>query len=422
MTTKPPKKPKSVPAVIVDRPTQSLAQLMQIAAPNITERGKIIACEQNLEALLKILGVVVNYNVISKQIEIKIPGQSFSVDNSANASLAWITSRIKEVGMDCAYHREYLALLADKNQYNPVETWILSRAWDGRTRLPDLYSTIKAVNEKAKEYFIFRWLVGAVALACSPDGVDSSGILVLQGNQGLGKTWWFRKLVPKDRLPNMTRADASINPHDKDSVNQAITYWLVELGELDATFKRSEIAALKSFITREFDIFRRPFMPTDSKFPRRTAFMASVNPKQYLTDETGNRRFWTIECESINSYHDIDMQQLWAEVHEKWVNGASYQLSDEEKLIVTEINKEHITADPITEMLTTKYDWESSQIYWRWATATEILEEMGVKRISKAELRVCAATVRELNGNRDGRKNNNKVLLVPEKKGTIYGA
>lgn len=411
---------KSTPALIDDNPVQTLTQRMKMIAPNVTDRGKIIACEQNLEALLGILGVNVRYNVISKQIEIQIPGKSFSIDNSANASLAWITSRIKEVGMDCAYHREYLALIADKNQHNPVENWILSRAWDGKTRLPELYATIKAANEQAKEWFIFRWLVGAVALACSPNGIDSSGILVLQGNQGLGKTWWFRKLVPKDILPNMTRADANINPHDKDSVNQAITYWLVELGELDATFKRSEIAALKSFITREFDIFRRPFMPTDSKFPRRTAFMASVNPKQYLTDETGNRRFWTIECESINSYHEIDMQQLWAEVHEKWINGASYQLSDTEKATVTEINKEHITADPITEMLNSKYDWDSSEIYWRWATATEILEEMGVKRISKAELRVCSAIVRELNGNREERKKMGRYLLLPEKKGAIY--
>lgn len=416
------KKNKSLPVTIDDNPAQSLATRMKSLAPNVTERGKIIACEQNLEILLSILGVNVRYNVISKQIEIQIPNKSFSIDNNANASLAWITSRIKEVGMDCAYHREYLALLADKTQYNPVENWILQRSWDGRTRLPDLYATIKSTNEAAKELFIFRWMVGAVALACSPSGIDSSGILVLQGDQGLGKTWWFRKLVPKDILPNVTRADASINPHDKDSVNQAITYWLVELGELDATFKRSEIAALKSFITREFDIFRRPFMPTDSKFPRRTAFMASVNPKQYLTDETGNRRFWTIECESINSYHEIDMQQLWAEIHEKWQRGESHQLTEEEKIIVNNINKEHIAPDPVAEMLMSKYDWQSNQAYWRWATATEILEEMGVKRISKAELRVCASTVRELNGNRESRKNNNRVLLLPEKKGSIYGA
>lgn len=411
---------KSAPALITDTPSQTLAQRMKLVAPNITERGKIIACEQNLKALLDILGVNVRYNVISKQIEIIIPGQSFSVDNNATASLAWVTSRIKEVGMDCAYHREYLALLADKNQYNPVLNWIESRPWDGYTRLPDLYATIKATNEKAKECFIFRWLVGAIALACSPNGIDSSGILVLQGNQGLGKTWWFRKLVPSEFLPNITRADASINPHDKDSVNQAITYWLVELGELDATFKRSEIAALKSFITREFDIFRRPFMPTDSKFPRRTAFMASVNPKQYLTDETGNRRFWTIECEEINSYYEIDMQQLWAEVYEKWTNGASHQLTEEEKSLITEINKEHITADPITEMLTSKYDWGTEQKYWRWITATDVLDEMGVKRITKAELRTAAANIRELNGNKESRKNNNRVLLVPEKKGGAY--
>jgi len=400
-----------------DSPQMSLADIMKLAATNIGDRGKIIACEQNLETLLKILEVRARYNVISKQMEIQIPGQSFSVDNATNSALAWITSRIKEVGMDCAYHREYLSLISDKNQYNPVQNWILSRAWDGRTRLPDLYETIKSTNEKAKQLLIFRWMIGAVALACSPDGIDSSGILVLQGDQGLGKTWWFRKLVPKDSLPNVTRADATINPHDKDSVNQAITYWLVELGELDATFKRSEIAALKSFITREYDIFRRPFMPADSKFPRRTAFLASVNTKQYLVDETGNRRFWTIECLAIDSYHTIDMQQLWAELHEKWMGGESYQLTEEEKTIVNNINKEHITTDPISEMIMTKYDWTTDQSFWREATATEILEEMGVRRISKAELRTCAATIRDLNGNQETRKNNGRFLLLPPKKG-----
>lgn len=410
------KKKTNLPVTRDETPAQTIEQRMRLFAPNVTERGKIVACEQNLRFLLDTLGVNVRYNVISKQVEMQIPNVSFSIDNCANASLAWITSRIKEAGMDCAYHREYLGLIADGNQYNPVLDWITSQSWDGRTRLPDLYATITAKNQKAKELFMFRWLVGAVASACSPDGIDSNGILVLQGNQGLGKTWWFRKLVPKESLPNATRADASINPHDKDSVNQAITYWLVELGELDATFKRSEIAALKSFITREYDIFRRPFMPTDSKFPRRTAFMASVNPKQYLTDETGNRRFWTIECEKIDSYHTIDMQQLWAEIHEKWMNGASHQLSNEEKEMLGDINKEHITADPIVEMISSIYDWDAHEEYWRWMTATEILQDMDVNRISKAELRTCSAVVREMNGEQETRNKKGRVLLIPPKR------
>lgn len=410
----------SAPTLIKGNSNQSLAEKMADLAPNISPRKKIMACEDNLRTLLDLLNVNVRYNVITKQMEIIIPETRFSVDNAANASLAWITSRVKEVGMDCAYHREYLALLADKNQYNPILNWITVREWDGKTRLPDLYATIQSKNNEAKEAFIFRWLVGAVALACSPNGVDSPGILVLQGNQGLGKTWWFRKLVPQDIIPNTIRADATINPHDKDSVNQAISYWLVELGELDATFRRAEIAALKSFLTRDHDIFRRPFMPSDSKFPRRTAFMASVNPVQYLTDETGNRRFWTVACTGIDSYHTIDMQQLWAEVYEKWRKGESHQLTIEEKLMVEDINRDHITSDPIAEMIAKEYKWESEKIYWRWLTATEIAQELQLHRITKAELRTCAMVVRELNGGQEARKKEGRVLLTPEKKGLSY--
>ena len=36
---------------------------------------------------------------------------------------------------------------------------------------------------------------------------------------------------------------------EKDSVMQCVRNWIVELGELDATFRKSDIASLKSFIT-----------------------------------------------------------------------------------------------------------------------------------------------------------------------------
>ena len=40
----------------------------------------------------------------------------------------------------------------------------------------------------------------------------------------------------------------TLNPSDKDSVMQCVRNWIVELGELDATFRKSDIASLKSFI------------------------------------------------------------------------------------------------------------------------------------------------------------------------------
>lgn len=411
---------KSSPAILSDNPSQTGAKYFQSIMPYLSERGKIIGCADNLKVMLDIMGIKSRYNVISKQMELIIPDTEFSLDNQANSGLAWIASQMKKIGMETNLYREFLCMIADENQYNPVQQWIESKPWDGTDRLKSLFNTIESKNKEAKEAFIYRWLIGAVALACSPNGIDSSGILVLQGNQGLGKTWWFRKLVPQNELPNVIRADATINPHDKDSVSQAISSWLVELGELDATFKRSEIAALKSFITREFDIFRRPFMPSDSKFPRRTAFMASVNPVQYLTDETGNRRFWTIACTKVDSYHKLPMQQVWAEVYHCWRDGESWQLNEKEKQMLSDINEDHITNDPVVEMIMKEYRWETEQRYWRWMTATEILRELQVNRITKAELRTCSQIVRRLNGDQEERKNHGRMLLIPEKKGMVF--
>ena len=68
----------------------------------------------------------------------------YSIDNGASAGLAHIVSKIRQVGMPADNYREYLLLIADENQFNPVETWITSKPWDGYTRLPDLYATITA--------------------------------------------------------------------------------------------------------------------------------------------------------------------------------------------------------------------------------------------------------------------------------------
>lgn len=408
---------KSAQLTIDDNPIKTLAQRCAEFMPYKSERGKLVACVDNLKFLLGELNIKVFYNVISKRLEIRVPHSNYSIDNHSSAGLAHIVSKIKQVGMPSDNYRDFLLLIGDENQYNPVEQWIASKPWDGKTRLPEIYDTIQAQHQESANAFIYRWMISAVAAACSPNGIDSSGVLVLQGAQNLGKTWWFRKLVPQDQLPNVTRADAMINPHDKDSVSQVISHWLVELGELDATFKKAEIAALKSFITREYDIFRRPFAADDSKYPRRTAFVASVNPWHFLTDETGNRRFWTIECLKVDSYHTIDMQQLWAEIYHKWQCGEKYTLNEQEQKWLNEINEDHLAQDPLSDMIQRKYDWASHEAYWREMTATEVLEEMQIQRITKAETRICADTIRKLTG-RDARKaNRGRLLFVPPMRG-----
>ena len=67
-----------------------------------------------------------------------------------------------------------------------------------------------------------------------------------------------------------------LDPTNKDSVKLAISAWITELGEIDATFRKADIAALKAFISKRVDKFRRPYAMSDSAYPRQTIFVGTV--------------------------------------------------------------------------------------------------------------------------------------------------
>lgn len=386
---------KSEAAVITDNPSQLPAERAALLFPHIDHKHKALATLANLRGLLTYNGVICRYNVIKKRIIHNIPGESFSSENEEEAALACIYSFMKEAQLPVDGYKLYLTRISDENQYNPVLEWVKSKPWDGRSRLPDLCATIQSPEEEAKNLLIRRWLITSMHMALG-EGIDGAGCLVLQGPQDLGKTWWTKKLVPEVLRKELIRTDATVDPHDKDSVSQVISYWICELGEIGATFKRSDLQALKSFITRDHDTMRRPYGEGDKRFPRRTALIASVDQMIYLHDTAGNRRFWTIPCTAINSYHEIDMQQLWAEVLDLIeTHGESWRLEPDEKEHIRRINEEHMQIEPINEMIMDKYDF-SGTYAGEWKTASHIGSELGYCPCGQTETRKIASFLHDL--------------------------
>lgn len=383
------KKPQKQVVQESDTPIETATQKVSLALPDIN-RGKPRSTIENLNALLEFHNIIVRYNVISKRYDVNIPGEDYSPDNADNAKLARITSRAMEIGMPATQIKSYVEFIGDKNQYNPGMDWILSKPWDGEDHIARLCGTIKAKNERAKDLFIRRWLITAVQMLIH-NGLDSACCLVLQGGQGIGKTWWFRKLCP---IPGLIRTGASVDPKNRDSVSQIIRYWIVELGEIGSTFLRSDIDSLKAFITSDMDIIRRPYSLADQTYPRRTALAASVNEFTFLYDPTGNRRYLTVECLSVDSYHNVDMQQVFAQIYDEICQGETHMLSDEEKQLVDSINAEHAQIEPTVELLLEAYMWGSGLI-GEDKSATAIAREIGVKNITQKETRCIAAKLRE---------------------------
>lgn len=421
----------TVPAVAVSSKYDLATVDWYSEFPDVNGKGKPLETIANAEEALRRLGVTVRYNVISKDIEIIIPGEGYSIDNEANASIAWIMSAFVQFGLPTGKLSDYLFNIADRNQYNPVANWITSKPWDGVSRLESLIETIKADGEKTgdldcpiwrlKYAMILRWMISACAAAFNPGGVSAHGVLVLQGGQYLGKTMWFKSLVPSHL--RVIQDGLSLRPDDRDSVKQAVSFWLVELGELDATFRKSDIAALKAFLTRDRDVMRRAYARNESQYARRTVFFASVNPRQFLHDPTGNRRYWTISCAAINHSHGIDMQQVWAEVYQEWyAKGATWYLTPDEMALLNDHNKDYEVIDPIEERINTRLDWDEPQQFWVWRTATDVMHDLGFDRPSKADVTQCGQILANKNSGKRkrGSKGERLLLVAPVIRKTDY--
>ena len=127
-----------------------------------------------------------------------------------------------------------------------------------------------------------------------------------------------------------------------------ITCAIAELGELEGVFKKSDMAAIKNFITRSEDTLNIKYQKSHSCYRRRTVYFASVNKTDFL-DETGqNTRFAVLPIVQCHFNHGIDMQQLYAEYIETRIKEQYWFDKVEEKILI-DSNMQFRNLSPIVE-------------------------------------------------------------------------
>lgn len=368
--------------------------------PMVDHKGKPLATIENVTELLRRAKITCRYNVISKDLEINVPGAVSTVDNASNSAITRVLSLCETISFPTKYIENYMLTVGDQNPYNPVAAWITSKPWDGVSRLHDFYETVVARSDRPvpstgrslKETLLRKWLISAVAAAFTPDGVVARGVLTFQARQNIGKTYWVKRLAPPEL--GVIRDGLILNPADKDSVMAFASNWIVELGEVDATFRKSDIAALKGFISQQRDSLRRPYARTESKYPRRTVVFASVNDEQFLHDATGNTRWWTIAVERLDNQHTIDVQQMWAEVLTLFQAGETWHLTADELEVLGDHNRDHESINPVHDKVDQAFSWCDARSLWNVPMrATEICERAGIERPSKLDVNAASAFV-----------------------------
>jgi hypothetical protein len=313
---------------------------------------------ENFKKLINAYGIKIVRNVVSKRDRIILPNDRYLDETGDAARLVRMESLItannfagnKRIAPDLCTEE------ASLNPYNPISNWIKSKQWDGEDRLQAMYDTIATpeyYKKEHKEFFLRKWFISFIAAMEEPQGVFSKGVLIFQGEQSIGKTSWFKKLLPKP-VSEYFLEGATLDPTSKDSKATVTSHAIVELGEADSTMKK-DIAAIKAFLTSNKDVFRPSYGRVDNKLPRRTVFCASVNDNEYLVDPTGNSRFWTIPVVSLDYKHEIDMQQFWAQILTYYDAGEIWWLQQEDEKILNSYNEDHVKTCPYTELLTARY-------------------------------------------------------------------
>ncbi|WP_174250619.1 VapE domain-containing protein [Pantoea stewartii] len=386
--------------------------------PFISSNGQPLNTRPNVEVLLNNYRITARYNEISKDVEVLVPGVTGSTDARDNCAISEIFSLAALNRLPVNNIEGHIKTIAVQNSYNPVRDFISQRPWDGQSRFDDLLDTISTPDDYSRDLLamlVRRWMLSAVAAAYMDTGFWSKGVLVFQGEQSLGKTAWFKALLPSESR-SLVKVGATIDPSNKDSVASAIGHWLVELGELDATFRKADIAKLKAFISQDRDDLRRPYDRLESRYQRRTVFFASVNPKQFLADDTGNVRWWTIPVTAVNYEHGIDTQQMWAEVLTWFKAGECWWLERNEEAQLEAVNEQHGQTDPIEEMILARFDWNSDrQAAYIEMTSTDVLLAIGQDRPTKSQATQCGNILRKLTGRDARRTSKGRFYLMPPK-------
>ena len=387
-----------------------IPRLQEVAVPQSfefekTDRGRMMHTKANHAGVLKVHDIDVAYDVIKKRMNVHIPDMKFIADLEEDAAITEIEDRCIQLMVPHDRVRFNLKLLARES--NPVAEWIESRPWDGTSRLQLLLDTVDAEDNELKEILMTKWLTSCVAAACGDEGVSSEGILVFVGKQALGKTQWMKTLAPqKDWLLE----GATLNPGDKDSVKQCVSHWICELGELGSTFKKADLDQLKAFITRSHDELRLPYDRGFSRYRRRTIFYGSVNENEFLTDPTGNRRFWVVRVQGINYRHKIDMQQVWAEVKVRFFDtGEGWFLTSEERALLQESNELSRTQSVVEDLILQRVKFTSTMV--RPVQMTELLRDLGVRSPRVADFKE-AARVLAANGCVPRKSNGRKIYDI----------
>lgn len=254
-----------------------------------------------------------------------------------------------------------------ENQYNPVEDYLKGLAWDGNKRIEQMFTTwLKADDTRLNRAYAMKWMRAGVRRILEP-GCKFDNVVVLKGDQGIGKSIFCKRLSAGFGTVNIK------NIEDPEKYLYLLNKnWICVLDEL-RSLKKYDTDTIKTFFSAEDDEARLAYERESEAFKRHCIFIGSTNDDTFLNDysQMTERRFWVVDCKAkkdngyyvFNNFTKDVVDQLWAEAYYLYKKDPNYDLELEPDLY-SELEEEQkmyksFSDDPtyefLKDILTRKY-------------------------------------------------------------------
>lgn len=263
--------------------------------------------------------------------------------------------------------------VAYKNSFHRVREYLRKLKWDGIERLDTFFiDYLGAIDSLYVRSVTRKCLLAAVGRVMQP-GLKFDNMLVLEGAQGIGKSELLSRLGKKwfsDSLSEM---------QGKEAYEALRGYWIIEISELEA-MKRSDVSAVKKFLSKKVDSFREAYGRRTQDYPRQCVFFGTTNEKIFLKDATGNRRFFPVSVGLVkptkaifnNPELDSDIDQVWAEALVAWDNGETTWIGSEMELIAKKVQAQHTEEMPLLGMIENYLERRIPLDWYKWGLSRRL--------------------------------------------------
>ena len=276
-----------------------------------------------------------------------------------------------------------LALLARRNPYDPVKSYLLDLEARQVPILPDsiwltlatgfwaapntMEGSLKVALERGgapRDHKLRVLLIGAVKRVFQP-GCKHDTALIIYGPQGCRKsTFW--KVLFGEQFFNDSLEDLS----NKDDLIKLHQYWAHEWAELEKITTRKEASHIKAVLSSASDVYRKPYGRVTEPHPRSFVMVGSSNRDDFLVDATGNRRFHVeqvhrSEKEPIDTARLADLRdQIWATALHHYRQGTPNWLPPDLAMESERQNEGHLVEHPWAHYIEQYLDDKSHLTEW----------------------------------------------------------